>query len=254
MERSSCQPNVTPKGDPHLSSVPHGCTAHTWHGRSRLTGPPRGGLLRMLDVAMMNSFVTAARCRAALGKARRRRVCTRKYLLIRLWPGSRAAASHVSILGMLRRRSRAAARGRGRGQKPRIKGQLMRFRGAASERLCSAMPHQALRGGGGGKSRQGKRVQAGRRRVREVRTKPAKAAASRQAAWQAVPWARPESALGVWAGSSRLRRWDATAQQNDVHRWWLGTVAGSRRESQAARLHSVLCRASFCEGVPTKRK
>ena len=33
--------NVAPKGDPHLSSVPHGCTAHTWHGRSRLTGTPQ---------------------------------------------------------------------------------------------------------------------------------------------------------------------------------------------------------------------
>ena len=31
------QPDVTRKGHPPLSSVPHGCTAHTWHGRSRFT-------------------------------------------------------------------------------------------------------------------------------------------------------------------------------------------------------------------------
>ena len=32
------QPDVTRKGHPPLSPVPHWCTAHTWHGRRRFTG------------------------------------------------------------------------------------------------------------------------------------------------------------------------------------------------------------------------
>ena len=51
VERSSYQANVAPKGDPHLSSVPHGCTAHTWHGRSRLTGTPQGWALMISPLA-----------------------------------------------------------------------------------------------------------------------------------------------------------------------------------------------------------
>ena len=60
-------PRVLAKGDPHLSSIPHGCTAHTWHGRSRLTGTPQRWAL------MISPLCICRRC----GRDGRRGRCRR---------------------------------------------------------------------------------------------------------------------------------------------------------------------------------
>ena len=56
------------------------------------------------------------------------------------------------------------------------------------------------------KQKQGNAVQAGRRRKREVRTKPKQVAASHQAAWQVAPRVRQEQrGRGVHMGFSLCR-------------------------------------------------
>jgi hypothetical protein len=55
---------------------------------------------------------------------------------------------------------------------------------------------------------------------------------------QSLLWASGRAAAGSDDGTRQ--------RSNDVHRWWLGTVAGSRRESQAARLHRFSLQ-SVCE-------
>ena len=133
-----------------------------------------------------------------------------------------AAASHVSILGMLRRKSPAAARGREGVRSRESKASSCDFAalhqiGCAQQ--CRMRP--SLRGGGRGKSWQGPRQASasgsasrarGAYEASESRSIAPSSLAGRAMGEARAARARAELCLGVWASSSRLRRCDATGQ------------------------------------------